>query len=187
MERVVKRPLYFKTVKSKTIAAICAVISAVVLPQVCHTLGALLGVGTSLGEVFLPMHISVLFVGLLAGPTVGFVSGALAPIVSFILTGMPIAAMLPFMIVELSMYGLFSGLTANLRLPSITKLLIAQIGGRAVRAIAICVGYYFFSAKIAPVTVLTSISKGLPGLILQWTLIPLIIFALEKRSENDRH
>ncbi len=185
MEKILRSPIIIKTVKAKTVAAASAITCAVALPQIFHTLGAVLNIGTSLGEIFLPMHISILLVGLLAGPTAGFISGALAPILSFLLTGMPMAAMLPFMIVELSMYGLFSGLATNLKLPSITKLLIAQIGGRAVRAIAICVGYYFFSAKIAPVTVLTSISKGLPGLILQWVLIPLIVLIVDKKSQNE--
>ncbi len=186
MEKALRKTLVFKTVKSKTIAIASAIICAVALPQIFHTIGALLGMGTSLGEVFLPMHISVLLVGLLAGPTAGIISGATAPVISFLLTGMPNALMLPFMIAELAAYGFFAGLTATAKMPSIAKLLSAQLGGRAVRALAITIAYSFFSGKILPITVLSSIVKGLPGLILQWTLIPLIIFAVEKKSKDER-
>ena len=42
-----------------------AVAVAVVLPQLCHLLGGQLGVGTSLGEMLLPMHLPVMLAGLL--------------------------------------------------------------------------------------------------------------------------
>ncbi len=186
MEKVLKMPLVFKTVKAKTAVTIFAVICAVVLPQIFHTLGAALNMGTALGEVFLPMHISVLLVGLLAGPVAGAITGSSAPVISFLLTGMPSYVMLPFMIAELAAYGFFAGITAKLKIPSVVKLLTAQIAGRAVRAVAIFIGCTFFSSKVLPITVLSAVSKGLPGLILQWTLIPLIVFLLEKIRKNDR-
>ena len=98
------------SVKAQTLAALIALVSAVALPQIFHLMGAVSGLGTSLGETFLPMHLPILAVGLLAGPWAGLAAGALAPLVSFGLTGMPAAAMLPFMMSELAVYGLVPGL-----------------------------------------------------------------------------
>ena len=98
MENAIKSTVVFKTVKTKTLATIGAIIAAVALPQLLHIIGLVSNMGTALGETFLPMHIAILAAGLLGGGTVGFVSGALAPLISFALTGMPTVYMLPFMI-----------------------------------------------------------------------------------------
>lgn len=184
MENAIKSTIVFKTVKTKTLATIGAIIAAVALPQLLHIIGLVSNMGTALGETFLPMHIAILAAGLLGGGTVGFVSGALAPLISFALTGMPSVYMLPFMIIELASYGLICGLLANKSMPTIAKLLIAQIGGRAVRAVFIVAAFFLLGSKIAPSVILTSFAAGLPGLILQWTLIPLMIFYINTKSQN---
>lgn len=184
MENAIKSTVVFKTVKTKTLATIGAIIAAVALPQLLHIIGLVSNMGTALGETFLPMHIAILAAGLLGGGTVGFVSGALAPLISFALTGMPTVYMLPFMMIELAFYGLICGLLANKNMPTLAKLLIAQIGGRAVRAVFIVAAFFLLGSKIAPSVIWTSIAAGLPGLILQWTLIPLMIFYINTKSQN---
>lgn len=184
MENTIKSTVVFKTVKTKTLATIGAIIAAVALPQLLHIIGLVSNMGTTLGEAFLPMHIAILTAGLLGGGTVGFISGALAPLISFALTGMPSVYMLPFMMIELASYGLICGLLANKSMPTIAKLLIAQIGGRAVRAVFIVGAFYLLGSKIAPAVIFTSIAAGLPGLILQWTLIPLLIYYINTKSQN---
>lgn len=184
MENTVKSTIVFKTVKTKTLAAIGAVLAAVALPQLLHLLGIVSNMGTTLGETFLPMHIAILAAGLLGGGTVGAVSGALAPLISFALSGMPSIYMLPFMMIELASYGLICGLLANKSMPTLAKLLIAQIGGRAVRAVFIVGAFYLLGSKIAPAVIWTSIAAGLPGLILQWALIPLLIYYINTKSQN---
>ena len=184
MENTVKSTIVFKTVKTKTLAAIGAVLAAVALPQLLHLLGIVSNMGTTLGETFLPMHIAILAAGLLGGGTVGAVSGALAPLISFALSGMPSIYMLPFMMIELASYGLICGLLANKSMPTLAKLLIAQIGGRAVRAVFIVGAFYLLGSKIAPAVIWTSIAAGLPGLILQWALIPLMIYYINTKSQN---
>ena len=184
MENAIKSPVVFKTVKTKTLATIGAIIAAVALPQLLHIIGLVSNMGTALGETFLPMHIAILLVGLLGGGTVGFISGAIAPLISFALTGMPSVYMLPFMMIELAFYGLICGLLANKNMPTLAKLLIAQIGGRMVRAVFIVGAFYLLGSKIAPSVIFTSIAAGLPGLILQWTLIPLMIFYINTKSQN---
>ena len=56
------------SVKVQTMATIAAIAGAVAVPQIFHVLGAAFGLGTGLGESFLPMHLPILLVGLLAGP-----------------------------------------------------------------------------------------------------------------------
>lgn len=89
------------------------------LPQLFHVIGAVSGQGTMLGVAFLPMHLPIIFVGLIAGPAVGAIAGAAAPLVSFLLSGMPMLAMLPLMMVELCAYGTVAGLLRGIKLPSL--------------------------------------------------------------------
>lgn len=174
------------SVKAQTLAALAAIIGAVVLPQIFHVMGAASGLGTKLGEVFLPMHLPIILAGLLAGPFAGAVAGFLSPMVSFALSGMPGAAMLPFMMIELCAYGLFSGLLRNVNIPVIGKVLASQVGGRAVRAAAILVSVYAFGNTAVPVSIiLTSISVGIFGIVLQLVLIPLLVYRVEN-LKNDK-
>ncbi len=175
----VKPKLSFKV---QTLAALAAIVSAVALPQIFHVIGGASGLGTSLGEAFLPMHLPIILVGLLAGPYAGAVAGLFGPLVSYALSGMPGITMLPFMMLELCVYGLISGLLRNVKMPVIGKVLIVQIAGRAVRAAAILLAVYAFSyTGVQVATIWNSILSGLFGLILQWTFIPLIIYRVENK------
>ncbi len=179
------KTLVCNTWKTKTVAAVLAVIAAVALPQLFHYLGVLSGTGTAPGETFLPMHLPVFLVGFFAGPVAGVLSGALAPAVSFGLTTllgtpMPAIGMLPFMIVELAGYGLATGLLAKTKLPVLASLLIAQIAGRGLRAVAILIGT-LFSSPVGVSVIWNSILTGLPGLVLQWVFVPLIVFYVERK------
>lgn len=178
MEAVLKQK---KTViKAKTWTTLIGIICCVALPQLFHVTGAISGMGTALGAAFLPMHIAVFAVGLMAGPAVGAITGAVSVAVSFALTGMPTAVMLPFMLIELAAYGLVCGLLCKAKMPVILKVLIAQIAGRVVRAVAILLAVYAFGSAAIQVSVIwTSITAGLPGLILQWTLLPLLMYRLK--------
>lgn len=175
-----------KTRRTKTVAALVAVVAAVALPQIFHLIGAWTGTGTSLGEIFLPMHLAIFMVGLLAGAGAGALAGAASPLVSYLLTGMPSATVLPFMSIELAGYGLFTGLFATSRMSVFIKLFFAQIMGRAARAVAVLVAYYAFGANISVASIWTSVYNGLFGIALQWTLIPILMFIIGKRiNKND--
>lgn len=84
--------------KAQTLATIAAIVGAVVVPQFFHMLGAISGLGTALGETFLPMHLPIILVGLLAGSYAGAIAGLLGPAASFALSGMPVVqfVLLPF-------------------------------------------------------------------------------------------
>ena len=173
------------SVKMQTVATVGAIVSAVALPQIFHLMGAMSGLGTSLGEIFLPMHLPIILVGLIAGPYAGAISGFFAPLISFWLTQMPTAAMLPFMMTELCIYGLSAGILHKAKMPSIFKILVSQLSGRVIRALAILIGFYAFSSPIPIAAIWNSIGKGIIGLTLQWVLLPLIVYRIEGLSKNE--
>ena len=175
------------SLRAQSLAALAAVVVAVALPQLFHVMGAVSGLGTALGETFLPMHLPILLVGLLAGPLAGALAGVLAPLISFGLTGMPGAAMLPFMMIELCAYGFLTGQLRNAKMPTLVKILLAQIGGRAIRAVAILVAFYGLGRTAIPVSIIwTSVKVGIFGLALQWTLIPLLVYRVERAERHER-
>ncbi len=180
------KTLVCNTWKTKTAASVLALISAVALPQLFHLLGMVSDLGSKLGETFLPMHIAIFFAAFFAGPWAAGFAGAASPVMSFALTTligepMPALAMLPFMTVELASYGIAAGLLQKTKLPCILSLLLAQIAGRGVRAVAILLGAYCFGSPVAVSVIWTSVLAGLPGLILQWVLIPAIVSCVEHR------
>lgn len=164
------------SVKVQTLGGLIAIISAVALPQLFHLMGAASGLGTALGEAFLPMHLPIILAGLLCGPYAAAAAGAASPLISFLLTGMPGVVMLPFMCVELFAYGLTAGMLRSTKIPTIAKVVIAQIAGRGVRALAILLGVNVFGSSIGVSVIWTSIAAGVFGIALQWVLIPLIIY-----------
>ena len=166
--------------------AFFAVIAAILLPKLCHNLGAALGVGSSVGEMLLPMHLPVFVAGAVAGPIAGAAAGAISPFVSFAITQMPSAAMLVFMAIELSVYGLCMGIMRPVKMPSVLKVLAAQISGRLVRAAAILLAFRLFDSPVAPTVILTSIVNGAAGIILQLLIVPTVISFSERRNEK-RH
>lgn len=166
--------------KAQILAALSAVIAAIALPQILHILGASTGLGSSLGEIFLPMHLPIMLVGLMAGPFAGAAAGLAAPLLSSLMTSMPAAGILPFMMIELCIYGLAAGMLRSVNIPTVLKVLITQIAGRAVRAGAICLAVYAFGyEKIGVAVIWTSISIGLIGIALQLVLIPLIMYRFD--------
>ncbi len=179
------RTTMYHTVRARVLAAVTAIAVAVALPQVFHILGAISGSGAVPGKIFLPMHLPILLVGLLAGPATGFAAGVLGPVVSFILSGMPGWETLPFMVVELAGYGLAAGLLATVKLPTLGKLLLAQLAGRGVRLVAVLIAVYVLGMReISLASVWTAWMNGLPGLLLQWSLLPLLVFWVEQRENT---
>lgn len=172
-----------RSVKVQAMAAAVAVVAAVVLPYIVHVAGVSLGAGSGLGEMLLPMHLPILLVGFLAGPWAGGSAGLLAPLVSFGLTGMPGQAMLPFIVIELCIYGLTAGFLSGKSISVFGKVLLAQMAGRLVRATSLILAVPVLGIAAVPVSVIwTSISVGMYGLMLQWILIPAILFWVEKQD-----
>lgn len=172
----------------KAAATVLDIVAAVALPQLFHVIGAVSGQGTMLGVAFLPMHLPIIFVGLIAGPAAGAIAGAAAPLASFLLSGMPMLAMLPLMMVELFAYGLVAGLLREVKLPSLVKVVIVQLAGRVVLTAATAIAVFAFgSSKTVAATWTSDLAAGLPGLALQWALIPLAAYWTESLIAKRNH
>ena len=181
------------SVGTSLLAALIAAACAVALPQAIHVFGAATGLGTLPGETFLPMHLPVMVCGFLAGPVAGLIAGAASPAISTALTGMPAPAMMPFMMIELAAYGFFAGLLKDAGGSDacsikymIPKVLAVQVLGRAVRAVAILIAFYGLGMKmIAPPMIWNSVITGVPGLLIQLALIPVIVKAVDSAGNRD--
>ena len=179
----------FLFAKRKTVsdywAVVLAVIAALVLPQAVHVFGILTGSGSALGTALLPMHISVFIVGLYAGAAVGGIAGALSPAFSFLLTGMPAYAAMPFMCAELAAYGTICGALRRVKIPVVFKVLIAQVGGRAIKWCVLFAVSRLFGGQIAASSVWTATVQGLVGIALQLILIPMFAVSYKGKACHE--
>ncbi len=176
------------SVKAQTIATVVAVAFVILLPQLIHMIGLETGTGSSLGEMLLPMHLPIIMVGFIAGPVVGTISGFLAPLISFVVTGMPGMVMLPFITIELVVYGFASGVIREVKINTFAKVIIVQIVGRLARSLAILAAVYLMGNAVVKTSVIwTSIKTGLVGILLQLVLIPLSVYVIRKAISNERY
>ena len=141
------------------------------------------------GRVFSPMHIPVLLAGFLAGPTSGVLVGLLAPTLSYLLTGMPPTYAVPLMSMELPMYGLVAGMAyRKLRLNIYIALVLAMIVGRIMFGVGLFLLGMFVELPYSAATYFSTggaIVTGLPGIIVQIVVIPLIVAAFN-RTGNEK-
>lgn len=168
-------------VKKLTFGALCLALS-LLLPQVFHLIGM-----QQAGSIFLPMHLPVFLGGMLLGPIYGLFLGIFSPLMSSILTGMPRTEIVIFMMCELATYGMVSGLLFQYfqfnkkRGGLFSSLIIAMISGRIVYGTVITVATYLFHIPMGSFeVVLISTLTGLPGIIIQLILVPIIVTSLEK-------
>lgn len=160
----------------KLLISAFAVISAIILPQICHAIGLMTGTGANLGSMLLPMHIPVILAGFFGGAIAGGVVGIFSPIISFAISGMPTAALLPFMIIELAVYGIVSGLLSKKNINPILKTAIVMICGRVARALAVLTSIYALgNEKLAITAAYLFIVEGIIGSLIQFVIIPFII------------
>ena len=162
-------------IKRITFTAVCLAL-CVVLPLALHMI-------PDAGSVISPMHIPVLLCGLICGWPYGLSCGLLAPVISSAITGMPPAAYMPPMIVELAVYGFVAGLlfqmirTKNLLADMYISLLSAMLLGRivagAARALIFAAGNYSMTVWFTSYFV-----TALPGIVIHLVVVPVIFLAL---------
>lgn len=161
-----------KIVLSAACVALC-----VVLPMAFHAF-------PNGGSVFLPMHIPVLLCGMMTAWPYGLICGLLGPALSSLITCMPPAAMLPAMMVECAVYGAVSGgmmqlvRTKKTWLDLYVSMITAMVLGRVVAGLAKA---WIFTPGTAPFAwVTTSLVTGIPGIVLQLVLLPILVMALTR-------
>lgn len=154
----------------------------IILPQLFHLTGI-----PQAGEVFLPMHIPVLLTGFVVGWEYGLAVGALTPLISYLLTGMPGTVRLPFMIGELAVYGLVSGLlyrNAGLKdkkFGELTALVASMAAGRAFYALMLLVASELLNIKCGGmIAAVNATVKGVYGIGLQLLVLPPTVYAAKK-------
>lgn len=168
--------MYTSRKRSARNLVVCALFIAigVILPLI---MGHAIGVP---GTVLLPMHIPVLLCGLLCGWSYGLLCGLITPVLSSLLTGMPpIFPVLPAMACELMVYGAIGGLLyRKAKWPIWLALPVAMIAGRLVNGTVMAIITVSSPAAIL-VTISQAVVTGLPGIIIQLLLIPIVVKALE--------
>lgn len=157
----------------------------VLLPQAFHIFGL------TVGQTFLPMHIPAIIAGFILGPVYGLIVGILSPILSCFITAMPPLAKMPFMAIEIGVYGLCSGLfyllfSRKIKSAAVSmyiSLILAQISGRIVNALCTA-AFMVFVGKggffQAAVGALASAAAGIPGIIIQLVFIPALSLMIIK-------
>lgn len=154
--------------------------SGIILPMIFHLFSLT-------GPIALPMHIPVLIGGFLLQPKMAMALGVITPVISGLLTGMPV--MFPkavIMAVELGTYGLVASIaTRKFKLNEITSLVIAMIAGRISAGIAVAILVQLFGVKMNPVIyVKSAVLTGLPGIIIQLVFVPALICAIKAYIKN---
>jgi hypothetical protein len=137
---------------------------ALVLPTITHRLGLNYLVAQ-------PMHWMILFAGLTYGALSGMIIGAAIPIVSFLISGMPVPMMLPLMIPELAVYGLLAGFLKQ-RTTAFGSIAISLIAGRVVFLVLLVI-----TGRLGVPVFLYALTTWLPGLaavILQIAMLPIL-------------
>lgn len=160
----------------KLVTAALLIAVGVLLPIVFHTVG-----GRAVGTVLLPIHLPVLIAGALLGWQLGICVAILTPIISFVSTGMPMMVMLPYMIVELICYGVVIALVYQKSKQLIVSILAAQIAGRLIYALMLFITADMLHLQsVSGIGVWGSFVTGLPGVILQLLVIPILVSAVKR-------
>jgi len=107
-----------------TVQGLLLIAAAWLLPSLAHLMGLPV-------RMLLPMHWPVVLAGLCYGWRSGAVIGAAAPLVSYLLSGMPPPMVLPAMTLELAAYGFLAGFAREvLHRGRFEATLASLLGGR---------------------------------------------------------
>lgn len=151
----------------------------IAIPRIFHIL-----VGSSAGVTFLPMHWMVLISAIVFGMTSSCIVAGSSVIFSYLLTGMPALARMPYMLIELIIYGILLGLF-NKKFNSYISLIATMILGRILYAGVLFASVNIFGLNGYGISVMQSIKSGIPGIILQLALVPVLAMIVKKGIKLD--
>ena len=162
----------------KSVTAAVCISLCVILPFAFHMI-------PNGGTLFSPMHLPVLFCGIVCGPWYGLLCGLFGPILSCILTGMPGVGYLTIMMTELAVYGFISGMvmrflhTGKQITDIYISLLAAMIFGRILAGIAQALLFAPDEYTMA-IWATSYFVSCFPAILMQLILIPILYVALQK-------
>lgn len=153
----------------------------IVVPRIFHVLA-----GSAAGATFLPMHIAVLIAALTFGSISGGIVAGSSIVFSYLLTGMPSLARLPYMVIELVIYAILLGVL-NKKFNSYVSLIATIILGRVLYAGILFVAINGIGLQTYGISVIESIKVGMPGIIIQLLCVPVISRIMKERLnlKND--
>ena len=160
-------------------------VSAVFL-ALCMILPFLTGQIPQIGNMLAPMHIPVLLCGFIVGGPYGFIVGGLAPLLRFVIFGMP--PVFPTgiaMSFELAVYGMTAGMLYRLLPKKISylyfSLLSSMIIGRIIWGVARFVLAMLFNLDFSLQMFLGgAFITAVPGIIIHIVMIPPIVLAFRR-------
>ena len=147
----------------------------IILPQLIHIIG-----GPSLGPILLPIHLPVFIGAMLLGSRSGILIAIVSLFIGFLL-GMPPYPIIVFMFFEMIVYALISGyLYFKLELNIFVSLISAKVLGMATSFITVNIALSFTNISLPPLFgSLAVFSIGIPGIIIQLILVPIIVVRLK--------
>ena len=151
----------------------------IALPRIFHIIG-----GTDAGATLLPMHLAVLISALIFGSMSSCIVAGTSVIFSYLLTGMPTLARLPYMLIELVIYALLLSIL-NKKFNSYISLIGTIILGRIIYAGVLFAAINIFGMQTYGISVMQSIITGLPGIALQLICVPFIARIIKKGIHLD--
>ena len=165
---------------------ILRLVTAAMCLALCMVLPLLTGQIPEIGSMLCPMHLPVLLCGYLCGPLWAGMIGFAAPLVRFVIFGMP--PLMPTgiaMAFELAAYGAVAGMLYRL-LPKKTvclyaSLIGAMLAGRVLWGVVrVILTGVTGSAFTWAAFMAGAVTNAVPGIILQLVLIPVLVKALER-------
>lgn len=153
----------------------------IAIPRIFHLLA-----GAGAGATFLPMHICVLISALIFGTMSSTIVAGSSIVFSYLLTGMPSLARLPYMLIELAIYGILLSLF-NKKFNSYVSLISTMILGRILYAGVLFSAVNILGLSSYGISVMESVRIGMPGIILQLLFVPVLVKIMNKgmNLKND--
>lgn len=142
--------------------------------------------GASSGATFLPMHICVLISALVFGCVSSSIVAGSSIIFSYLLTGMPSLARLPYMLIELLIYAVLLSVF-NKKFNSYVSLIATIVLGRIIYAGVLFAAVNILGFASYGISVIESVKMGIPGIVLQLLFVPIIAKGIKEgiKLNND--
>lgn len=152
--------------------------TTVLLPIVAHALGLSV-------LVALPMFWGVMLAGVVYGWPGGLVAALLSPSVNFLLTGMPVLAILPVMTLELLAYGTIPALLRD-RVGR-GGLFLSTAIGVVVGRLLLFLGFVLFIGDLAAVPQWAGarVLPGIPAQLVQIAAVPILGSMIVRAIRRD--